>query len=155
MSNMVSYFKRIADAVEKLAEGSSSDESTTTGVEIYAGYVDMYNSSFGIGSLLKFEQQLHPEYSDFVVPMFAPGSEDTEDMHGLGNVAFFKKVDDTTGDVSYITFFYVDQNNPMVNAYGDIVIEANVLYNQFVFLEVSKIPEPADDVALQILPKIG
>ena len=155
---MINYSKdpmdRIADAVEKLAGGSSPDEPTTIGVEIYGGYIGVHNSSIGIGFLLKFEQEMHPEYSDFVVPMFVPGSEDTEDVHGLGGVAFFKKVDDATGDVSYVTFFYVDQNNPRVNADGDIVIEANVLYNNCVFLEVSKIPED-DEVSIQILPKIG
>ena len=153
MSNMVSYFKRIADAVEKLAEGSSSDESTTARVEIYGGSVQMYNTPIDIVYLSKFEQQNYPEYSDFVVPEFMPGSEESG-AHGLQNVAFFKKVDDTTGDISYITFFFSGENNPIANADGDIVIQVGVLYGVFVFLEVSKIPEE-DEVTLQISRDTG
>lgn len=154
MSNMVSYFKRIADAVEKLAEGSSSDESTTTGVEIYGGFVDIYNAPFDMSYLLKLMQPFHPEYSDFVAPIMLPASESTDGMRTLQNVAFFKKVDDTTGDVSYVTFFFSKQANPIVNVDGDIAIEANVFYDNIVFLEVSKIPEE-DEVTLNISSRLG
>lgn len=158
---MTNYSKdpmdRIADAVEKLAGGSSPDEPTTTGVEIYGGRVGMYNAPFNISYLLKFEGLVNPdnpEYSDFVVPVIVPGSENTSDMYELQNVAFFKKVDDTTGDVSYVTFFFSKQPNPIVNVYGDIAIEANVLYDYTVYLEVSKIPE-GDEVTLQIMSQLG